>query len=302
MQKNKMETTSSILEHMRLQEGKLFQNEQILALYLDVKAVLYDHMIKKYGKLSEFQILDSSDEIVEALETSLHTLGPQGVSDYHNKALYECVRITSKLLWPSELLLVARPKVGTLLRGCLKRLSVTTGPSFTSFDPIQQDFVIREAFRRTIINECLVIFEQPNGIAQDDRNELERLDDTVGPDDSASMIGESLNNIITERPAGAHSRLGPIPEHEAASVVSKVEGSPHGAPSVISVAKSPSKQEESAHDDDKKSVAHSVAPRVISNSDSKSKVSHISQASGTSSVLRKPMNVRKVHLEPETNP
>jgi hypothetical protein len=293
-----MSIETTIVEQMRLQEGRLFQNEQILALYLDVKAIIHETMLHEGATL-------------EQLEERLFKLGPKGVPNYHARVLYDSVRIVAKLLWPSQLLMVAKPKVTLLLKGLQDRL-VSLRPIYIDSDPIKQDFFMREAFRRTLINDCLYVFDEsvdaekihdepmldlvPNG--------LDTLDtDAVGPDDSASHIGSRVE--VHERPAGARSRLGPIEEtveavdleHVASDTVSVVRSVV--AKSVANVA-----QEDAKSVSDHKTELQSVVPRMIPvhvDSERKSTVSHVSAAS-TASVLRKPVHVKKIIIDTsETN-
>jgi len=329
-----MSIETTIVEQMRLQEGRLFQNEQILALYLDVKAIIHDSMNNDVS-----QSLDH-------LEEGLFKLGPKGVPNYHARVLYDSVRIVAKLLWPSQMLLVAKPKVILLLKGLQERLRGMRDVYKVS-DPIKQDIFMREAFRRTLINDCLYVFDEsveadkihdePMVDLQNVANGLDTLDtDAVGPDDSASHIGSRLD-VVQERPAGAHSRLGPIEEHVEAQD-SIVESHPeqvyteHDTKSVASVhreAKSVEHVDETRsvaeslvksvvrpNEDSKseaKSVKHtksvlngdvqSVVPRMIPvsiDSERRSTVSHVSTTS-TASVLRRPVHVKKIIIDTTEN-
>ena len=287
---------SSIIEHLRLQEGRLFQNEAVLALFLDVKAVVIEALLKALrsdeAEKSLIELINFSDTVSDQMETSLETLAPRGLNGYHIKSLSECVKTVSKLLWPSELLLVARPKLSTLLRGMCKRLA--TSPIITSFeflklDPIKQDFVIREAFRRSLVNDCLVIF--------DDEPEL-KLD--VGPEDSASQVGGAAINF-DKRPIGARSVIGAslesLSEHG-----SEVSGFQRPA----SVAPLPRMESFREGDDAKTSsrsdarTTMSVMPKVVTAmAESVSRLSNSSGATATS-IMRRPFNVRKIHVEEST--
>lgn len=308
----------SVLEQLRLQEGRLFQNEQLLALYLDAKAVLIEALrddAEAIAKLSDFDE-DTSD----LLSHNLRTLAPEGATEYHAKSLYECVKVVAKLLWPSQMLLIARPKVTTLLKGLCRRVvdspAVKTKAFFT-LDPIKQDFVVREAFRRTLVNDCLVVFDGPGGDLsvvgdsnqlqpeEEDDGELESLGD-IGPEDSASHIGPAP----TKRPVGARSTLGPVQEDEeegpvvgppaptAASVAPSKEAQSNEAPKrAASVAPSVAPPRRAASV--APSVAPSIAPRAVTVTPLPEATSHLSRASGSTatSVMRRPLNVRKIHIE-----
>lgn len=224
-----------MLEQMRLQEGHLFQNESALALYLDAKAVALETIVsalrsEKPGEALH-DLIDLSDTFCEKLCSQLVLLSPDGVAEYHVKSLHECCKIVARLLWPTQLLLTARPKLQTLLRGLCKRLATADSVKhgdFLALDPIKQDFVMREAFRRAIVNDCLVVFEDEsvqqhdNDAAAELQEKLEayELDDEILPSDSASQFGArserperpepgSERADRTERPKGAHSDLRP---------------------------------------------------------------------------------------------
>ena len=311
-----MTTESSVVEQLRLQEGRMFQNEKTLALYLDVKAVIFETLTAaaradgpdghKEASRKAFEALEvyTGEECIERdrIASALGKLGPQGVRDYHAKSLYDCTKSVCKLLWPSQILLVARPKVSTLICGLLKRLlaqdAVRSG-AFLSMDPIKQDFLMREAFRRCIVNDCLVVFENETAEAPPEAppevpSDNEQDDVTIGPDDSASQV---LPAAPMKRPVGARSALGVVPEDAEA------ENSVVDLPVDHRV----------DHRDDTRSalpqsvvarsaVAPSVAPKIISiKPSSASQVSSASAHTGVTatSIMRKAINVRKIHIEPE---
>jgi hypothetical protein len=300
-------TDSSILDQLRLQEGRLFQNEKVLALYLDVKAILVDSLSFALRNDDLSKIQNANDEYVTSLVQKLGLLAPQGLHEYHSKSLHESVKIVCKLLWPSQMLVTAKPNTETLLRGMLRRLAIhdsIVSKQFLSLDPIKQDFVLREAFRRTLINECLVIFdasEFENGpvvadviVETSKEVNLDTMDD-IGPDDSASQIElplvESLGSKVLERPSGARSRLGKIIE-DADTVLSE-----KAKPDSIEAKDEPIK-ESSAKEDETKSVLPRIFTSRPNDSDARSKVSVASQGT-VNSVMRKPINVRRIHLEEE---
>jgi hypothetical protein len=211
----------SVLEQLRLQEGRLFQSEAVVALFLDVKTVASD-ALQKAENTSKFTSLD--DESIQILINNLKSLGPKGYKDYHVRSVHECVKTVAKLLWPSEILLVAKPSLGALMSGVLKRIVTAEAVEknqFFSIDPIKQDFLFREAFRRTLVNDCLTVFEEESrpevavlpGVREDE--------DEIGPDDSISFVGS--------RPSGARSVI---------SATSRIQDQPDAAtvmPRVIQV-------------------------------------------------------------------
>lgn len=318
-----------MIEQLRLQEGRLFQNEKTLALYLDVKAVVYEALVaaarSEDREEAHKALLAFDEESDNKIMGAFLQLAPTGMREYHAKSLHDCVKIVANLLWPTEILLVARPKVSSLLSGVLRRMAsqsiVSTG-NFLELDPIKQDFLIREAFRRCLVNDCLVVFEPKDESSGAETYAAESkeidLEGEVGPDDSASHVG------FDERPSGARSVVGsrsvlPTLEEEV-----KQDRSVVGARSVVArseVARSVTGRSEVGRSNESEkvtakagsvvagsvvvgsvkagSVVQSVAPRVITVSGDGASVA--SKASGTTatSIMRRALNVRKVHIEPD---
>jgi len=135
-------------------------------LYLDVKAVFHEtfvQYIRNNTAIPTCELATFSDETCEKLMKQLVSLAPEGVKHYHSQSLYDCIKTLALLLWPNELVLVGKPKLATLLQGIAKRFvamdCLKTGV-YADYDPIKQDFLFREQFRRTLVNDCMVIFEQ----------------------------------------------------------------------------------------------------------------------------------------------
>lgn len=207
-----------------------------------------------------------------------------------------------------------------------------------TYDPIKQDFLFREAFRRCIVNDCLVISgadgTEAEAIADRDAAaeaaNLEAIDDEVGPDDSASHVGSVASVVsvagrdapLTKKPAGARSALGPVSEDaepdeseapgldESKSVMSKLDkiGPARSVYSRATLAADRSPAPSVAHSvapslaqGEAQSVAPSLAPSVVPKVKTSDLKSNVSRASGqtATSVMRKAINVRKVHIEPE---
>lgn len=323
-----------MIEQLRLQEGRLFQNEKTLALYLDVKAVVYEALVaaarSEDREESHKALLAFDEESDNKIIGAFLQLAPTGMREYHAKSLHDCVKIVANLLWPTEILLVARPKVSSLLSGVLRRMAsqsiVSTG-NFLELDPIKQDFLIREAFRRCLVNDCLVVFEPKDETSGAETYAAESkeidLEGEVGPDDSASHVG------FDERPSGARSVVGsrsvlPTLEEEV-----KQDRSVVGARSVVARSVTGRSEVGRSNESEKVSaktgsvvagsavagsvvavsavagsmkagsVIQSVAPRVITVSGDGASVA--SKASGTTatSIMRRALNVRKVHIEPD---
>lgn len=328
-------TEATIVEQLRLQEGRLFQNERTLALYLDLKAVVTEALVNALSKKGPngeglHALADLPDADLDRLLDLLQSLAPQGVSDYHSKSLHECVKDVAKLLWPSQMLLVARPRLSIMIGGMLKRLAVNSASkAYLELDPIKQDFVIREAFRRCLINDCLIVFDSADGEAspEDSSSESE-----VGPDDSASRMGpapaaKKSASKSDSRPLGARSALGPVDasynnqDDSASCAPSRVEsvrgstmgpvaagGGNPGSSVVDDLAArgtemripGPASVMGSGMGPTDRSDDRSVAPKVVTvqERDAASTLSRRSAGgSVTSSVVRRPMNVRKIHID-----
>ena len=286
---------ASIIEHLRLQEGRLFQNESTLALYLDVKAVVTEAITS--NRDAPERLASLTDDETERLLDLLLSLAPRGVRDYHSKSLHECIKMVAKLLWPSHVLLVARPRVSTLLQGMLKRLAANgTVRQYHELDPIKQDFVVREAFRRCLVNDCLIVFDGPEEASEDS---------DVGPDDSASQF-------VGARPSGAHSTLGPVDDGPVGPVAAggrDESAGPAPGDDGVSVVRDGQSVRDGKSVRDTPSVVRSVAPeerrdgesvapKVVTVQDNGSAVSRRSSSGSiASSVLRRPLNVRKIHID-----
>lgn len=149
-----------ILEHMRMYDGKLFQDEIVIAFFLDCKAFLLT-------VLSSLQ--RTSDKPAEALQDLMnwsdetqHDL-VQKFSSVHVNAeasLNVIVKIYAKLLQKNGF--VAHATVSQCLRGLFKRVCLECMHSFSwlNQDPLKLDFCFREMFRMTLHNDCMVCFEQ----------------------------------------------------------------------------------------------------------------------------------------------
>jgi hypothetical protein len=291
-----MET--SVLEQMRLQEGHLFQNESALALYLDAKAIVLEAIISclRHSSPTVEELAEFSDATSEKYSKSLQALSPEGIQDYHAKSLHDCCKTVAKLLWPTQLLLTARPKIQTLLKGLCTRLVANDSvksASFLALDPMLQDFVVREAFRRTIVNDCLVVFEADAADADDrvDRNDMvDRADrsdagaldaDAVDAytaaqqasrarqdgrqdgrrhfdDDSFSRGGGNYDDVL---PSDSASQVGHHGGNSSGHSDFGVGGQrPFGAHSTIRPRPTGASSAIGGHDDDNASVVESVLP------------------------------------------
>ena len=312
-------SVETIVEQMRLHEGRLFQNEQVVALYLDVKSVCLDLIRKIVWNQAHPESRSSENSMLDDLKK----MGPKGYPGYHERVLYDTVRFVCKLLWPSEVLVVAKPTIETLLDGLYKRLVVIDAVqrgTFLQLDFVQQDLLLREAFRRTLINDCLSIFTgtpevlsaASNEVLPDVPNGLESLDTNIMPDDSASHVGSVYTSLDNkQKPDGARSRLGPIQEDHQGdpSQLDAVVPLPALEPPVVPVLR-PSFLDPFDHEklDNKSTMTRSVVvkPTYVLSNDAEPKheiamnASHVSRATAVStatSVMRKPMNVKKIVVD-----
>lgn len=279
-----MSAQESLLDQLRVLEGRLFQNENVLSLYLDVKATVVEHLTSLMRTAEDLpaalaELGTWPESAAAQLNAGLASLSDADFKG-HATILYDAVKVYAKLLYPLDALLVARPKVDTLLRGMVRRLvalDCIKSKTFLTFDPIKQDFVLREAFRRTLANDCIVVFDtaeasepvtappppQQVGPAEED--------DDIGPDDSASAFAGSMN--MAERPAGARSVIGTAPATLTASAAQHEHQSV--APSRIR-----------------------VAPAA---DDAATQASHGTRLTQTST-MRKPVNVKRIHITNEERP
>ena len=220
--------------------------------------------------------------------------------------------------------------MSTLLKGLFKRLAATDcirTSDFLALDPIKQDFVIREAFRRTLVNDCLVVFDAPVEEslekAPDHENETHAREthgretretrgprSTLGPiddddlDGSASTMhtGDEMKELDAD---DSKSVARSVARSVVGSVVRSVVRGVTKSPDSKSVARTVVDRTERIDRLESQSIAPSVAPRVLQglqgrSEHSASHVSSASQATGVSSTsVRVPLNVRKVKIEPE---
>jgi len=299
-----MEDEVHIIDQVRALEGKLFQSERLMALYLDVKAVLLQQILGYLRKATdENSILTSeicllNEEFVASQLKLLASLSPEGSKEFHSTCLHECLKSMALLLWPTQSVLVARPKVSTLFRGMCTRMcandQVRTG-KFLLLDPIKQDFVVREVFRRTLVNDCLHVFDNDAQINCE-----------------SSLDKGSLSEQPPSRPQGAHSVLGGHDDDELPDSASAVEAEEVDEQQVEVLCLQEVK--ESGKDDDAKTevtratrATRATQSRVFTrpiekqDEDAKTVGTRKSSASNstmytTNSILRKPLNVRKITI------
>ena len=310
-----MTSENSIVEQLRLQEGKLFQNERLMALYLDIKAVIVDKLIQQLRQNASLQdLLAYEDLLAEENLKNLEFLAPDGSKEYHLSSLHESVKTIALLLWPNQMMLVARPKLSTLLHGMMKRMClldpVKTGV-FLDYDPIKQDFLVREQFRRTLVNDCLTIFDAPiEDLPVSNASVLKR------PSGGHSVLGrdDDAESSVVQGPQGDEPLVKQSLKSEPSLASQSVRDSASEAPrQTVLAPREPetqrpttssvvSKRSHKQPDDDTRSVlTKSICSRKPKDFDEDAKSSASGSTAFTStSIMRKPFNVRTVKIEEET--
>lgn len=324
------------MDQLRLQEGRLFQSECVVALYLDLKAVVNEMLMRASKDLKVKASMEAfDDEFCQGALELLYLLSPKGVKDYHSQSLFECAKTTARLLWPSENLLIARPPMSALFNGLFKRICKNDALSYYfSLDPIKQDFVVREAFRRTIVNDCLTIFE--NTCEKKEGLELVGPDDSESKmlypdnnDDARSIVGSTLKSVLSSakflKPKCDKLQAAcdaPQAACEAPQAACDAPQAACDAPCLPSYEEPLLNVDDEVGPDDSASqlknfkdlsyddvisiagrTTSSIIPKIISSENKTSSgQSSVRQESviSSSSVMRKPLNVRKIVLDVNT--
>jgi hypothetical protein len=210
----------SIIDQLRIHDGKLFQNESVLAVYVDFKRLVLDNVLlalQMPGGLSG--LMDWNDKLEQELVASLTTA---------ESNLQECLE-----QYATELHKTANPiPAGGMLKHMMAKLCSdpsVVSKQILSLDPIKQDFVCREIFRRCLF---LYLTDTPKtatlaAIASVDvnldtvdtsdkaeRDTVAELDVNVRPEDSASQVLPP-KSVVSVAPAQ-------LPQPPPASVVKSV--------------------------------------------------------------------------------
>ena len=189
----------SILEQLRIQDGKLFQNEQVMTLYVDTKRLVLDNILLALSTSSDLKPFTNwSPEMEKHLMASL-TCSPK---------LLENVLSFYGTLLDNTHVRSHNANMGKLLQGLFFRFcsnpNVKNG-SIQMLDPIKQDFICREIFRSTLVCDCMTIFKEPNQVLRseivlgpceliqnENINANKMVKDDIGPND----IGPKVPNDI----------------------------------------------------------------------------------------------------------
>ena len=149
----------SVIDQLRVQDGKIFQNEKTLTLYVDVKRLVLDNVLLAISANSLDIIQTWTPELENHLIQSLTCHNPE-------QLLNDIVQDHARLLYdePRKLKHIG---LGTLLKGfCLRILQDPSVKSkdIMTLDPIKQDFVCREAYRRTLASDCMLFEAAPEAV------------------------------------------------------------------------------------------------------------------------------------------
>jgi len=211
----------SIMDELRTTEGMLFRDESAKKLFMDVKSLVIETMQGKdsdaLDKLARWD--DVADE--EIARSTLY-------GDIADR-LTSVTVLYAKYLYAKgnpDPINIKKPRVESLLRGMYSRmakLSHVRNGTFFQMDPLRQDFVVRDIFRLTLANDCIVVVEKmPAVVVQEDfaaeatREFQKEVEREVYPDDSISAV--MTRNEEAEK---KEVREPPIKEESVASAASK---------------------------------------------------------------------------------
>jgi hypothetical protein len=161
-------TASEMLDEFRLMEGTLFQDEEAKLFYLDIKSVVLDSLISAWDKFSTSDVLYQTaldryyswegvvgHEEVERCTVEVHNVNERHfhVAVFYSRQLYGNEDFHQKIV-------ITKPKIEillkTLFRKLVRNLHVKSGTFFT-FDPIKQDFILRDAFRQALAESIKIV-------------------------------------------------------------------------------------------------------------------------------------------------
>jgi len=161
-------TASEMLEEFRLMEGTLFQDEEAKLFYLDVKGVVLDSLVAAWDKFSASDVLfQTALDRYYAWEGAVgHEEVERCMSDVNNvcERHFHVAVFYSRQLYGNEdfnqKIVIAKPKIEVLLKTLFRRLvrnlHVKSG-AFFSFDPMKQDFIVRDAFRQALAESIKIV-------------------------------------------------------------------------------------------------------------------------------------------------
>jgi hypothetical protein len=219
----------SIIDQLRVHDGNLFKSESVLAVYVDFKRLVLDTVLLALSAPGGLKpLLEPNEDMLEALTSSLITT---------EDALRECLLVYAKELsmTPKD---IARKTFVKLFLSKMTSDPAVVSRQISGLDPIKQDFVCREVFRR-----CLVLHvdktstETPAFESRplDTRNEvpevLEELPE-IHPDDSASHIINEPDKAPEKAPEKAAEKAPSVLSRVVSRVESRIEAPKSVAQSV----------------------------------------------------------------------
>jgi hypothetical protein len=194
-------TASEMLEEFRLMEGTLFQDEEAKLFYLDVKEVVLDSLIAAWDKFSSSEVLYQTaldryfswegavgHEEVERCMSDVHNVNDRHfhVAVFYSRQLYGNEDFNKKIV-------IAKPKIESLLKTFFRRLvrnlHVKSG-SFFSFDPVKQDFILRDAFRQALAESIKIVDTVPTRKVKDVKEKEEFVNDKEELNDKEEFVKE----------------------------------------------------------------------------------------------------------------
>lgn len=183
---------NSILEELRCMDGELFRSELTQRLYLLLKAQVHDALASTtrsaaqtrqfHAKILEWPaaVRDEELSLLRSKSSEIEGLFVQVAMLY--------VKLSHKST-ENRIVKISRPRIEDLVRGFYQAILHnpwgSSGELWT-FDPIKLDFVLRECFRKSIMESVQVVQSQapPPSLAR--RHERRDDDTEIGPDDSIS--------------------------------------------------------------------------------------------------------------------
>lgn len=159
----------SVLEELRTTEGMLFHDEGAKKLFLDVKALVTESLGSAHATFSG-ELYEAVLDRYVAWDAAVATEELARAATHFQDIAARLTPVTvlyAKYLYAgrapgSPALRIRKPRLDALLRGMFTRLArlrhVRSGVFF-ELNPLQQDFVVRDAFRQTLATDCIAIVE-----------------------------------------------------------------------------------------------------------------------------------------------
>jgi hypothetical protein len=196
---------NSILEELRCMDGELFRSELTQRLYLLLKVQVHDALASTtrsaaqtrqfHAKILEWPaaVRDEELSLLRSKSSEIEGLFVQVAMLY--------VKLSHKST-ENRIVKISRPRIEDLLRGFYQAILHnpwgSSGELWT-FDPIKLDFVLRECFRKAIMESVQVVQSQAPPPALSRRDDRRDDDTEIGPDDSISnFLGPPLEPTFSQ--------------------------------------------------------------------------------------------------------